>query len=114
MIGLHYALAPRSIAVVGASENPNKIGGRPISYLARYGFKGKVYPVNPNRSEVQGHRSFRSIDDLPEAPDLAIIAVPAEVAAEAVDACANAGTRVAVVMSSGFAETGAGAEEAAM
>jgi acetate---CoA ligase (ADP-forming) len=114
MIGLHYALAPRSIAVVGASENPNKIGGRPISYLARYGFKGKVYPVNPNRNEVQGHRSFRSVDDLPEAPDLAIIAVPAEAAAEAVDACANAGTRIAVVMSSGFAETGAGAEEAAM
>ena len=47
---LRVALAPRSIAVIGASDNANKIGGRPLAYLSRFGFQGKVYPINPARS----------------------------------------------------------------
>ncbi|HYF59697.1 MAG TPA: acetate--CoA ligase family protein [Burkholderiaceae bacterium] len=102
---LRVALDPRSIAVIGASENANKIGGRPIAFLSRFGFRGPVYPVNPTRTEVQGLRAFPSLDALPQAPELAVIAVPGELAVAAVDECAAMGVRVAVVMASGFGET---------
>ncbi|NBS96012.1 MAG: CoA-binding protein [Betaproteobacteria bacterium] len=102
---LRLALNPRSIAIVGASENPNKIGGRPIAFLSRFGFKGPVYPVNPAREQVQGHRSYTSLAALPATPDLAVIAVPGEMAVQAVDECAAIGVRVAIVMASGFGET---------
>lgn len=99
------ALNPRSIAIVGASENPNKIGGRPIAFLSRFGFQGPVYPINPTREQVQGHRSYASLRALPAVPDLAVIAVPGELAVQAVDECAAIGVRVAIVMASGFGET---------
>ena len=102
---LRVALAPRSIAVIGASENPNKIGGRPIAYLSRFGFRGAVYPINPVRDTVQGLRAYPGLDALPEVPDVAVVAVPGALAVEAVDACAVAGVRVAIVMASGFGET---------
>ena len=103
---LKSALDPASIAVVGASDNPHKVGGRPLLYLKRYGYQGAVYPVNPARREVQGLRAFPSIVDLPEAPELAIVAVAGDEAVLAVEACAARGVKVAVVMTSGFAETG--------
>jgi acetate---CoA ligase (ADP-forming) len=102
---LKFALDPRSIAVIGASENPNKIGGRPIHYLSRFGFKGAVYPINPKRSEVQGLRTAPRLGDLPSAPDMAIIAVPGEAAVEALEECGAAGVKVAVMMTSGFGES---------
>jgi acyl-CoA synthetase (NDP forming) len=113
---LRPALDPRSIAVIGASENPNKIGGRPIHYLGRFGFKGAIYPINPHRAELQGHKSYPDLASLPEAPELAIVAVPGQAAVAAVAACAERGVKVAVVMASGFGETGAEgrAEERAM
>lgn len=101
---LRRALAPRSIAVIGASDNANKIGGRPIAYLARFGFQGRVFPVNPARTEVQGLRSYPSLAVLPEVPDVAIIAVAGDLAIQAVDECAQAGVAVAIIMSSGFGE----------
>ncbi|MGE0151554.1 MAG: acetate--CoA ligase family protein [Reyranellaceae bacterium] len=104
---LEAALNPRSIAVIGASENPHKIGGRPIAYLQRFGYRGRVFPINPNREEIQGHRAFASLAALPEAPELAIIAVPGQAAVQAVEECAAKGVRLGVVMSSGFGETGA-------
>lgn len=103
---LNAALDPRSIAIVGASENPEKIGGRPIKYMLRHGYRGKLFPVNPGRSEVQGLKSFPCVADLPEAPELAIVAVPGAAAVKAVSDCAARGTKIAVVMSSGFGETG--------
>lgn len=113
---LRRALAPRSIAVIGASDNPHKIGGRPIAYLARFGFKGQVYPINPARPEVQGLHSFKSLQALPEVPDLAIVAVAGEAAVQAVHECAAAGVSVAIIMSSGFGEVHAEGkrQEAAM
>lgn len=103
--GLDVALNPRSIAVIGASENPNKIGGRPLLYLSRFGYQGKVYPINPKRAEVQGLATSPSLLDLPEAPELAIIAVPGAAAVEALDACGKSGVKLALMMSSGFGET---------
>jgi predicted CoA-binding protein len=100
-------LEPRSIAMIGASENPNKIGGRPIAYLQRYGFKGKVYPINPTRKELQGQACYPSLADVPEVPDLAVVAVPGDNAIAAVKDCAARGVKAAIVMSSGFGETSA-------
>lgn len=101
---LRRALAPRSIAVIGASDNAHKIGGRPIAYLSRFGFAGKIYPINPMRPEVQGLRTYAALAELPEVPDVAIIAVPGELAVQAVDECAAAGVSVGIIMSSGFGE----------
>jgi acetate---CoA ligase (ADP-forming) len=103
---LQAALAPRSIAVIGASDNPHKVGGRPILYLQRYGYRGAIYPVNPGRATVQGLRAFPRVEDLPEPPELAIVAVAGDEAVRAVEACAACGVKVAVVMASGFGETG--------
>ncbi len=100
------AHAPGVVAVIGASENPDKVGGRPIRYMQRFGFAGRILPVNPTRREVQGLPAFPHLADLPARPDLAIIAVPAAAARDAVDACAAAGVGVAVVLTSGFGETG--------
>ncbi len=104
-------LHPRSIALIGASSNPEALGGRPIGFLSSYGFAGNVYPVNPQRPEVQGLKSYPSILDVPEAVDVALIAVKAHLVPEVLLDCARAGVGVAVVMSSGFGEgQGRGAE----
>ena len=104
---LRLALAPRSIAVIGASDNAHKIGGRPLAYLARFGFAGVVYPINPTRDQVQGLRCFPSLQSLPEQPDIAIVALPGDAAVEAVDECATAGVALCIVMSSGFGDVDA-------
>ena len=104
--GLDALMAPRSIAIIGASQDASKIGGRPVELLRRYGYAGQVYPVNPNAAMVQGLQAYASLQAVPEAPDLAIIAVDAEKAPEAVEQCADRGVRSVVVFSSGFAELG--------
>jgi len=103
---LASALNPASVAIVGASDNPHKVGGRPILYLQRYGFRGAIYPINPARSTVQGLPAFASVEQTPQAPELAIVAVAGDEAISAVEACAARGVKVAVVMTSGFGETG--------
>jgi acetate---CoA ligase (ADP-forming) len=103
---LVFAIAPRSIAVIGASENPNKIGGRPILYMKRHGYRGAIYPINPARSELQGLKSYPSLAALPEVPELALVIVSGEAAVAAVDECAARGVKVAVILASGFGETG--------
>ncbi len=104
---LDRMLRPRSVAVVGASDDPGRIGGRPLSYLRRAGFAGPVYPVNPKRETVQGIASYSGIADLPEAVDAAIIALPAPLVPAAVQACADKGVGGAIIFSAGFAEVGA-------
>ncbi|WP_226502211.1 acetate--CoA ligase family protein [Pseudomonas sp. MWU16-30317] len=99
-------LQPRSVAVVGASSDPTRIGGRPISYMLRQGFEGVLMPVNPNRQEVQGIRAYASVADLPQAPDTAIVAVPATQVLDTLRALGERGTRSALVFSSGFSEVG--------
>lgn len=101
---LRVALDPKSIAVIGASDNPNKVGGRPLRFLQRFGFKGAIYPVNPTRRETQGLRTWARIDDLPQAPELAIVALAGDDAFAALDACGAAGVKVAVVMTGGLTE----------
>jgi acetate---CoA ligase (ADP-forming) len=102
--GLTPLLAPRSVAVLGASSDPTRISGRPIAYMRAQGFQGSLYPINPNRTEVQGLKAYPSIADLPETPDVAIVAVPAEVAAPAVVDLAKRGVKAVVMFTAGFAE----------
>jgi acyl-CoA synthetase (NDP forming) len=104
---LAAALAPRSIAIIGASDNRNKVGGRPVDYLQRFSYAGKVYPINPARETVQGLRCYPDVASLPEVPDLAIVAVAGSAVADAVRACAARGVRTAIILSAGFGETGA-------
>src|SRR3954469_21504013 len=97
---------PASVAIIGASSDPNRIGGRPVAF-SRRAFKGPIYPINPNQSEIQGLKSYPSIRDVPGQVDQAIIAVPAKAALQAAEDCIAKGVRAAVMFSSGFAETGA-------
>ena len=112
MSRLKAALDPRSIAIIGASENPNKVGGRPVHYLDKFGFKGKIFPINPSRPEVQGYKCYKSLDDLPEAPEMVIVAVAGDNAIGVVEDCAAHGVKIAVVMASGFGEVDAVAGKA--
>ena len=98
-------LAPRSIAILGASQDPNKVGGRPLHYLKHYRFKGPIYPINPGRPEVQGVPSFKDLAGLPEVPDLAVIAVAGDQAIAAIEECAKLGVKGAICITSGFGET---------
>lgn len=110
---LKTALDPKSIAIIGASENPNKIGGRPLLYLSRFGFKGGVYPIDARRPQVQGFRTYPSLAALPEAPEMALVILAGEAAVAAVDECAASGVRICLVMASGFGETGTAEGKAA-
>ena len=98
-------LTPRSIAILGASQDPNKVGGRPLAYLMKYGFKGPVYPINPGRPEVQGLKSYKSLDDLPEVPELAVCVVAGDQAVTAVEDAAKRGVKALICITSGFGET---------
>ncbi|WP_274631137.1 acetate--CoA ligase family protein [Arvimicrobium flavum] len=98
-------LSPRSIAMVGASNNMVGIGGRVFANLSR-AFKGPLYPINPRDPEIQGHKAYKQVGDLPEVPDMVVIAVAAEHAVGAFEACAEAGIGGAVILTSGFAEAG--------
>jgi acyl-CoA synthetase (NDP forming) len=113
--GLTSLLAPRSIAVLGASSDPARIGGRPIAYMKAQKFAGGIYPVNPNRSEIQGLKAYPTVADLPETPDVAIVSVPAALAGPAVEDLAKRGVKAVVMFTAGFAEmdeAGAAAQDA--
>jgi len=103
---LDKLLRPASIAIIGASDEPSRIGGRPLAYLLAAGFRGPIYPVNSKRSTVQGLQAYPTIAAVPGAVDFAVIAVTAEQAVEAVRDCAGRGVGAACIFSAGFAEVG--------
>ena len=105
--GLDALFNPRSVAIIGASQDPTRIGGRPLRYLKESGFQGEIWPVNPRRERVQGIEARPRIAEVPGAIDVAIVAVRAEQVLDVVEACAERGVGAAVVFTSGFAETGA-------
>ena len=104
MTPLETLLSPSSVAVIGASADPTRIGGRPIAYMLAQRFQGTILPVNPNRPTIQGLTAYPTVADLPITPDTAIVAVPGEAAADAIEALGARGTRSAVVFTAGFAE----------
>lgn len=98
--------APESIALIGASRDQEKIPGRLLSMLRKNGFPGKIYPINPNYGDIDGLKCYPSIADIAQPVDLAIVIIPARVVLGALEQCAAAGVRNAVIISSGFAEEG--------
>ncbi|MGD0290329.1 MAG: GNAT family N-acetyltransferase [Candidatus Binataceae bacterium] len=99
-----WILKPRSVAVIGATRDPQKIGGAIVANLKRFGFKGPIYAVNRSAAEVQGLRCYESVSAVGEPIDLAVIAVPAEAVEAEIAECVRAGVHSAVVISAGFAE----------
>ena len=97
---------PRSIAVIGASADLGKINGRPLKHLLEKGYAGQILPVNPKYAEIAGLPCFSSIEMLPVAADLAIVAVPASEVRASIEALGKRGVRAAVIFSSGFGEMG--------
>ncbi|MGQ9676143.1 MAG: acetate--CoA ligase family protein [Chloroflexota bacterium] len=103
---LDALLYPRSIGVIGASDAMNKWGGRILTYLINYGYRGTVYPVNSKYREVMGLRCYPDLRSLPQAPDTVVMAVPNRFIPDLIKECAEIGARNAVIITSGFAETG--------
>ena len=101
---LHAILAPRSVAVVGASRRPASIGAALVHNLLAFRFAGPIYPVNPEAGEIGGLRTYARVSDIPGPVDLAVIAVPAGSVEAVVAECAKVGARGVVVISAGFAE----------
>jgi acetate---CoA ligase (ADP-forming) len=97
-------LAPRSVAIVGASDREGNLGGLAVTFLRKFGYAGAVWPVNAGRAEVAGVPCFASLADLPTVPDLVIVAVPAKAVIGVVRTCIAARVPAAIVWASGFAE----------
>ncbi|WP_233159711.1 acetate--CoA ligase family protein [Pseudonocardia sp. MH-G8] len=95
-------LAPRSVALVGVSDDVRKTGARPLQYLRRAGWAGTVYPVNPNRPLVQGERAWPSVEALPEVPEHAYVLAGPDAAVEVTRECARLGVQVVTIMADGF------------
>ena len=97
---------PRSIAVIGASQDLITISGQPLHHLVSHAYAGRLYPVNPKYQEILGVKCYASIEALPETPDLALILINSSRAAEMLRACGEKGVRFAIVFSSGYSEVG--------
>ncbi|HZK92177.1 MAG TPA: CoA-binding protein, partial [Stellaceae bacterium] len=100
-------LAPRSVAIFGASNDPTRISGRSLRYFREAGYQGGLYPINPTRDTVQGLRAYPDLASVPGEVDFGLIAVPANLAVEAMQACVAKGVRGVVMFTAGFAEIGA-------
>ncbi|MFI9817083.1 bifunctional acetate--CoA ligase family protein/GNAT family N-acetyltransferase [Saccharothrix variisporea] len=105
---VHNLLHPRSVAVIGASTDPTKIGHAVLTNLLEGVFHGPVYPVNAEHRSVRGVRAYPSVLDIPDDVDLAVVAVPAAGVDDVMDACLAKGVKALVVVTSGFGETGPG------
>jgi acyl-CoA synthetase (NDP forming) len=100
-------LSPRSVAVVGQSDDAGKTTGRPLKFLRQAGYRGTIYPVNPRRETVLGERAWKSVAELPEPPDHAYLVVPTQAVVDTVRDCGRAGVKIASILAAGFSETGA-------
>jgi acetate---CoA ligase (ADP-forming) len=105
--GLGRLFAPRTIALIGVPGDLSRPGARPLHFLRRHGYPGRIYLVNPGHRVIGDLPAYPSVDALPESADVAWIGLPAARAAEALTACGHAGVPFAVVLGAGFAETGA-------
>ncbi|MSP68618.1 MAG: CoA-binding protein [Alphaproteobacteria bacterium] len=99
-------LAPASIAILGATSDLNRVNGRPIKYLKKFGYRGRVYPVNPKYAEIGGYPCFPDLASIPGPIDLGVIALPAKQVMEGVRQLIAKGVKACVIFSSGFAEMG--------
>lgn len=103
---LKALLAPSSVAIIGASDDPKRLTSRPMRFLAQHGYRGRVYPINPRRDTVLGVRAYKALADLPETVEHAYILLDTDLAMRALEDCARAGVRVVSMLADGFAEAG--------
>ena len=103
---VEHVLRPRSVAIVGASRRPGSIGAAVMANLVAGGFTGPIFPVNPHAETIEGLHAYGSLGELPEAPELAVIALPAGQVVDVAHDCAASGVRALVVLSAGFSEVG--------
>ena len=103
---LEELLNPRSVAVIGASEDQTKFGGRNYKHLLDHHYDGAIYPINPNRDVLLGLKTFSSIDKTPTPPDMAVMAVPQPKVKDAVRECAERGVKACIIITSKFSDAG--------
>ena len=103
---LNGLLAPRAIAIVGASEDPKRTGGQPVNALKNYGFQGAIYPVNPKYERIQDIQCYPNLASVPQPCDVALIILPADQVPQSIEQCGRAGIPFAIILSAGFIETG--------
>jgi acyl-CoA synthetase (NDP forming) len=106
MSSVRQLLSPASVAVIGASSDPKKTAGRPIAYLQKNGYAGRIFPVNPKLTDINGIKCYASIAALPEVPEVAIVLLGAERAHLAVKELSDLGVAAAIILASGYSETG--------
>lgn len=103
---LELLFKPRSVAVIGASRDPNKVGHAILKNIIESGYKGRVYPVNPKADSVLGLTAYKSVLDIPDEVDLAVIVIPAQNVLDVMEECGRKGVKFAIVISAGFKEIG--------
>jgi acetyltransferase len=111
---LNNLLQPKSVAIVGASAQPGKIGYTVIENLLKGGYQGKIYPINPTATEILNLPVFPNIAAVPGAIDLAVITVPVKLACQVIEECGQKGIKALSVITSGFSEVGRGDIECEM
>lgn len=112
MTTLDDLLTPKSVAVVGASDDPSRIGGRPLSFFKNLGYEGEIYPVNPNRDTVQGLKAYPSLNDVSGEIDFVLVAVPAKGVIDVVRDAAAKKAKTVMIFSSGFGEMNEAGQQA--
>jgi len=105
-VNLEKIFSPKSITLVGASDKEGSVGYTLMKNLTKQGYKGKVYPVNINKTQILGIKSYQNVGQIPETVDLAVIATPAKTVPDIVEQCGKAGIVGAIIISAGFKETG--------
>ncbi|MEO3480390.1 acetate--CoA ligase family protein [Phaeobacter sp. CAU 1743] len=109
-LALDKMFRPASVAIVGASPKEGSPRNRIVKVLMKHGYQGRVYPVTPSSDEVEGHKAYKTLADLPEVPDVALVITPASTVPGIIRECGAKGITSAIVFSSGFEETDAGKE----
>ena len=97
---------PGAIAVIGASQDPHKVGYAVLNNIIQYDFRGDIYPVNPKSGDILGRKTHQNVGDIKAPVDLAVIAIPAPMVAQALSDCIRKGVKSAVIISAGFKEAG--------
>jgi len=106
MLSLDKIFSPKSIAIIGASDEEGSVGYILTKNLTEMGYGGRVYPVNIHKPEILGQKAYKTVDDLPEIVDLAVIAIPARAVPDVLEQCGKAGITGVIIISAGFKETG--------
>ncbi len=111
MNGLTSLFQPRSVAVIGASKTPGKIGYAVMNNMKSCGFKGDLYPINPKEEEIMGYKAYPTIRDIGKPVDVAVFCVPAAVSLQVAEDCGKAGVKHLIVITAGFKEVGGAGRE---